>query len=223
MRKILISLLTAAGLAVSAAAPFAAEEGAAVTQSPQAAIPTINWFDPAAWMAGVPGGTAQPNAAQPGQTFAWNPAHPASWALFIDPQNHEKAHMAFMNPAQYAQFMSPQFYMQFANPANMMAWMNPAAYATFMNPATYMGWMNPNAYAHMMNPAMYMQPMNPAAYTPYMNPNTYMQWMNPAAYAMPAATGAQGNAANMNWFDPNAWAQMMTPNAWTQGAQPQQQ
>ena len=211
MRKTMISLIAAAGLAVSALTPAVAEEAGAQQQAPA----TFNFFDPNAWMAGMNGG--QQSGAQIGQTFAWNPAHPGGWAMFMDPKTHEQAHMAFMNPAQYAQFMSPQFYMQFANPANMMAWMNPASYATFMNPATYMYWANPNNYAHMMNPAGYMQPMNPAAYTPYMNPNTYMQWMNPAAYTIPA--GAEGTTTAMNWFDPNAWTKMMDPNAYMQGMQ----
>jgi len=198
-------MLVAAGLAVGTAVTIAAEEGA--TAQPQAtqqpAAPTFNWFDPSAWMAGVPG-TPALQGTQPGQTMQFNPA---GLAAFIDPRTHEQTHSAFMNPAQYAQFMSPQFYMQFADPNNMMAWMNPAAYATFMNPATYMYWMNPNAYAHMMNPALYMQFMNPTAYNAYMSPNTYMQWMNPAAYTMPDATTA--STVPFNFFDPNAWAMNM--------------
>ena len=211
MRKLIVSMLVAAGLVVGAAASIAAEEQA---QAQQPATGTYNFFDPSTWTAMMaPGATG--HGAQPGQTLAFNPAHPAGWAMFIDPKTHEQAHMAFMNPATYAQFMSPQFYMQFMDPNNMMAWMNPAAYATFMNPATYMYWMNPGAYTHMMNPALYMQPMNPAAYAAYMNPNTYMQWMNPAAYTLPTATAAAGTVP-FNFFDPNAWAQMMP-------AQPAQQ
>jgi hypothetical protein len=208
MRKLIASLIVAAGLTAGAAVTIAAEEGA---QAPQAAVP--NFFDPSAWMGAY--GTA-PQGAQAGQAMPFNPANPAGWAVFIDPKTHEQTHMAFTNPAQYAQFMTPQFYMQFADPNNMMAWMNPAAYAAFMNPATYMYWMNPAAYTHMMNPAMYMQFMNPAAYNAYMNPNTYMQWMNPGAYAMPAT--ASTGAVPFNFFDPNAWAQMV-PQASTEQAQ----
>ena len=210
MRKLLASLLVAAGLAAGTAVTVAAEEG---TQAQQPTVP--NFFDPSAWTAWMTPGAA-PYAAQQGQTVPFNPANPAGWAMFIDPKTHEQAHMAFTNPAQYAQFMSPQFYMQFADPNNMMAWMNPAAYATFMNPATYMYWMNPAAYTHMMNPAFYMQPMNPAAYNAFMNPNTYMQWMNPGAYAIPAT--ATTGAVPFNFFDPNAWAQMV-PQASTEQAQ----
>lgn len=211
MRKLIVSLFVAAGLVAATAVSTAAEEGAA---APQQSMP--NWFDPSTWAAGFPTDVTA-NQAQPGQTLAFNPAHPSGWAMFIDPKTHEQAHMAFMNPAQYAQFMSPQFYMQFADPNNMMAWMNPAAYATFMNPATYMYWMNPGAYMHMMNPAFYMQPMNPAAYNAYMNPNTYMQWMNPAAYAIPAT--ASTGAVPFNFFDPNAWAQVMVPPQGTEKPQ----
>ena len=219
MHKFILSMLVAAGLAVGTAVTIAAEE-ATTAQPPatqQPVAPAINWFDPNAWMAGMVPGTA-PQGVQPGATTQFNPAHPAGWAAFIDPRTHEQSHTAFMNPGQYAQFMSPQFYMQFADPNNMMAWMNPAAYSTFMNPATYMYWMNPNAYAHMMNPALYMQFMNPTAYNAYMNPNTYMQWMNPAAYAMPAATTT--GAVPFNFFDPNAWVQNM-PQVTPQTAQQQ--
>ena len=198
MRKLIASLIVAAGLTAGAAVTIAAEEGA---QAQQPSVP--NFFDPSAWM-GTYG--SAPQGAQTGQAMPFNPANPAGWAVFMDPNTHQQAHMAFMNPAQYAQFMTPQFYMQFADPNNMMAWMNPAAYAAFMNPATYMYWMNPATYTHMMNPAMYMQFMNPAAYNAYMNPNTYMQWMNPGAYAMPATASA--GAVPFNFFDPNAWAQM---------------
>ncbi len=201
MRKLIASLIVVAGLSAGAALSFAAEDGAKA-QPPAAP----NYFDPSAWTAWMTPGAA-PHGAQPAQTLPFNPAHPAGWAALIDPKTHEQAHMAFMNPAQYAQFMTPQFYMQFADPNNMMAWMNPAAYAAFMNPATYMYWMNPAAYTHAMNPAPYMQFMNPAAYNVYMNPNTYTQWMNPAAYAMPAS--ATAGAMPFNFFDPNAWAQAM--------------
>ena len=172
MRKLIASLIVAAGLTAGAAVTIAAEEGA---QAQQPAVP--NFFDPSAWMGAY--GTA-PQGGQTGQAMPFNPANPAGWAMFIDPKTHEQAHMAFMNPAQYA---------------------------AFMNPATYMYWMNPATYTHMMNPAMYMQFMNPAAYNAYMNPNTYMQWMNPGAYAMPATASA--GAVPFNFFDPNAWAQMV--------------
>jgi hypothetical protein len=208
MRKLIASLIVAAGLTAGAAVTIAAEEGA---QAQQPSVP--NFFDPSAWMGAY--GTA-PQGGQAGQTMPFNPANPAGWAMLIDPKTHEQAHMAFMNPAQYAQFMTPQFYMQFADPNNMMAWMNPAAYAAFMNPATYMYWMNPASYMHMMNPAMYMQSMNPASYNAFMNPNLYMQWMNPGAYAMPAT--ASTGAVPFNFFDPNAWAQMV-PQQPTEQAQ----
>ena len=141
MRKMIVSMLVAAGLAVGAAASIAAEEGA---QAQQPATGTYNMFDPSAWTAFMnPGATA--HGAQPGQTMAFNPANPAGWAMFIDPRTHEQAHMAFMNPGQYAQFMSPQFYMQ---------WMNPAAYtmptATAAAGGMPFNFFDPNAWAQMM-------------------------------------------------------------------------
>ena len=157
----------------------------------------VNPFDPTTWMHTNP------------TTLPFNFAHPAGWAVFIDPRTHASAHAALMNPATYSQFMQPQFWMQFANPNNMMAWMNPASYATFMNPATYLGWMRQEPYMHFIDPSMYMQMFNPGAYATLMNPTIYMQWMNPAAYAIPAGV-AQGGVATFNWFDPNTWMRTTT-------------
>jgi len=120
----------------------------------------------------------------------FNLAHPGGWGVFLNPNTYP----AMMNPGTYGQFMQPQWWMQFANPNNMMAWMNPGAYGQFMNPASYMQWMNPGAYG------------------PFMNPATYMQWMNPAAFAIPAGQPVAGATA-FNWFDPNAWMQMMPQTA----------
>ena len=180
---------------------------AAAQTQPQPAVP--NWFDPSAWMT-VPGASTMPGMpAMPGAPMQFNLATPGGWAQFMRPSTYG----AFMNPATYGQFMTPQFYMQFANPSNWMSWMNPAAYGAWMNPSNYMAWMNPMEYMTFMNPASYMQWMNPASYAMYMNPATYMQWMNPAAYSFP--TTAQQTQA-FNWFDPNAWTQMMQPGQ-TQG------
>jgi hypothetical protein len=210
MRRALLPIVLATGLFGASVNATAAGTEAAPVQ-PQA---SMNFFDPSTWM--TPG-TAMPQA---GATVQWNPANPAGWAMFIDPNQHGQAHMAFMNPATYGQFMQPNFYMQFANPQNWMSWMNPAAYSTFMNPATYMGWMNPGAWTHAMNPGAYMQWMNPAAYAPFMSPATYMQWMNPQAFAMPAAATTPGA---INFADPNAWMKMFDPNALMQYGQPQAQ
>jgi hypothetical protein len=171
--------------------------GTAAAQA-QTAVP--NWFDPATWMA-MPGMAGTPS--MPGAHPQLNLATPGGWAAFMRPSTYG----AFMNPATYGQFMSPQFYMQFANPNNMMSWMNPAAYSAWMNPGTYMQWMNPAEYMAFMNPASYMQWMNPGSYAAFMNPATYMQWMNPMAYTMPQ----MAQAPAVNWFDPNAWTQMMQP------------
>ncbi len=166
-----------------------------------------NWFDPATW------GAQGKVVSQPGTLMPFNPAHPASWAKIISPQTHVDWHMAFTNPANYAQFMHPQFYMQFLNPNTWMAWMNPASYATFMNPATYMWWMTPTAYVHGMDPNNYMQMMNPTNYTAFMNPMTYMEWMNPNAYSLAMGQDSQTDSVDWNdWFkmfDPNNYAAQM--------------
>jgi len=188
--------------------------GTAAAQA-QPAVP--NWFDPSTWMA-MPGATTMPGMTgmpgMPGAPLQLNLATPGGWSAFMRPSTYG----AFMNPATYGQFMTPQFYMQFANPNNWMSWMNPASYMAFMNPSTYMAMMNPMEYMTFMNPSTYMQWMNPGNYAMYMNPATYMQWMNPAAYTFP--TTAQAPA--FNWFDPNAWTQMMQPGQ-TPGQYGQQQ
>jgi hypothetical protein len=62
----------------------------------------------------------------------------------MNPVTHEATHEVMKNPANWGQFMQPQFYMQMANPANATAWMNPAVYQSMMNPAMMMSWMQPN-------------------------------------------------------------------------------
>jgi hypothetical protein len=186
MRKILLTAVLVAGLSslpASAASTGDAEESTRAIGQDQAAA--YNWFDPATWGAGTV-------VSAPGATMAFNPAHPASWAKIMDPKSHVNLHMAFTNPANYAQFMQPQFYLQFMNPENWFAWMNPANYAVFMNPTTYMWWMTPAAYVHGMDPSNYMQLFNPANYAAFMNPMTYSQWMNPAAYTFPGGSSPEG-------------------------------
>ncbi len=136
---------------------------------------------------------------KPGATMAFNPATPQGWAVFMGPKTHEQFHMAFTNPANYVQFMTPQFYMQFMNPNNWMAWFNPASYATFMDPNTYLYWMTPQAYTHFMSPTSYMQAMNPAAYAPFFNPATYMAWLDPAQYNF-TATPAGATEGTTDFF-----------------------
>jgi hypothetical protein len=136
---------------------------------------SITLMEPSTWFQNMP---------KPGTTMAFNPAHPAGWAQIMNPRTHTTWHMAFTNPANYAQFMQPAFYMQFMNPQNWMAWMNPASYTTFFDPNTYLYWMTPHAYIHALNPDNYMQMFNFSAYTPFFDPNSYMSWMNPAAYTV---------------------------------------
>ncbi len=136
---------------------------------------TITLLEPSTWFQNMP---------KPGMTMAFNPAHPAGWAQIMNPRTHTSFHMAFTNPATYAQFMRPEFYAQFLNPQNWLAWMNPASYATFLDPNTYLYWMTPHAYIHAMNPDNYLQMFNLANYTPFISTETYAAWVDPAAYSI---------------------------------------
>ena len=209
MRKILLSALLLTALSPLAVLAASAHEGLAAAESTEQnqSLP-YNWFDPSTWS------VAGKTFSQPGRIMPFNPAHPASWAKIIDPRTHVDWHMAFTNPANYAQFMQPQFYMQFMNPNTWLAWMNPANYAVLMNPATYMWWMTPTAYMHGMDPNNYMQMLNPAGYAAFMSPLTYFQWMKPNAYTIPGELNT-GTAADFDWsgwfkmFDPNTHAQQL--------------
>lgn len=116
------------------------------------------------------------NAPQGGYTMKFNPAHPAGWAIFLNPKTHTAAHMAFANPATYAQFMTADFYAQFLNPNNWMAWFKPSNYATYLDPHTYAYWMTPHAYVHALNPKNYVQAVNGANYLPLVSAETLMSW-----------------------------------------------
>ena len=177
----------------------------ATEQQPQAAATddysSITLMEPSTWFQNMP---------KPGTTMAFNPAHPAGWAQIMNPRTHTTWHMAFTNPATYAQFMQPAFYMQFMNPQNWMAWMNPASYATFFDPNTYLYWMTPHAYIHALNPDNYMQMFNVSAYTPFMDPNTFMSWMNPTAYTVSGApSGIVEGGAGIDLL--SQWMGAVTP------------
>jgi len=74
---------------------------AANTATPQTQLvqtsPSLNPMDPSTWM--------KPGGAQ----MRLNLAHPATWMMFADPNAHTTIHTSFMNPANYSQFMQPQF------------------------------------------------------------------------------------------------------------------
>ncbi len=152
----------------------------------------IELLEPSTWFA---------NAPAPGTTMAFNPAHPAGWAVMMNPKTHTSWHMAFTNPATYAQFMQPQFYMQFMNPKNWLAWLNPASYTTFIDPNTYVYWMTPHAYIHALNPDNYLQAFNGRNYEPFFNLNTYAEWLKGSAYDIFAEpTGIVEGGAGVNYF-----------------------
>lgn len=182
-------LLAATTVAIKAEETKGAEQHAHAYQSDA----SINIMDPSSWFK---------NAPKPGTTMAFNPAHPAGWAVVLNPRTHTTWHMAITNPATYAQFMQPQFWMQFMNPQNVMAWMNPASYATFMDPNTYMYWMTPNAYVHALNPDNYMQMMNPDNYAKLFAPEVFNSWMNLNSYTPTSAkpTGIIEGGAGQNYL-----------------------
>ncbi|MDH3637986.1 MAG: hypothetical protein OES09_05920 [Gammaproteobacteria bacterium] len=195
MRKFTYSILVASMALVLSTNPAHANEQPTNSLDNPAATDLSNWWST---------DTLFQTGVQPGATMAFNPATPQGWAALMSPKMHEQSHMAFTNPANYVQFMTPQFYMQFMNPNNWMAWINPASYATFMDPNTYMYWMTPQAYTHFLSPVSYMQMMNPAAYMGFINPATYMTWMDPAQYtlaAAPAGTTESGTDFFTNWFE----------------------
>lgn len=162
----------------------------------QSVMPTMpNPMDPSTWM----NFGAQPGqAGQPGQAMTLNPVAPEFWGAFVNPGSHQGTERALMNPMNWGQFMTPQFYMQMMNPAVWTAWMNPQSYAPFMDPNAWMYWMNPASYMHMMDPSLYMQMANPGAYMSMMGPA--MQWMNPAAYQMTPEQQAETTELMNKWF-----------------------
>ena len=125
---------------------------------------------------------ASTHSLQPGQTMLFNPADPAFWSKWFDPQSHSHMHMVFSNPAQYAQMMQPGFYLQMMNPAVWAQWANPRAFEVFFNQANWAYWMQPGAYMHAMNPANYMQMANAQAYQSFFAPLTGGQPDNNAAH-----------------------------------------
>ena len=136
----------------------------------ESATNPFNWFD------------SLSSEQSAGQTMAFHPIKPESWMQMMSPESHENFHMAMTNPANYAQFMQPEFFMAFMNPQNWMAWMNPQVYTQMMSPEVMNYWMSPDAYTHFANPAMYSNMFNPANYFAVMNPNAFAAWANPETY-----------------------------------------
>lgn len=172
IRNKLLTLGAAALITLSAATQAnQAETQPEANATIEAPATVPNFFDPNYWLNSFTG-TPAPMPTE----LTFNAAHPADWMKWVDPKSHAKIHMAFMNPAMYAQFMQPQFYMEFTKPENMAAWMDFNQYQPMMDPQTMTYWMNPGSYMHMMDPNMYTAAMNPANYMVYMNPATYAGW-----------------------------------------------
>jgi len=184
---------TLRGIAVAAALILSSAAHAEYVVSPESPDANINLMSPGTWFENMPAA---------GMTMPFNPAHPAGWAVMMNPRTHTDFHMAFTNPATYAQFMTPQFYMQFMNPKNWMAWFNPKSYATFLDVNTYAYWMTPHAYIHAMNPANYMQAFNFANYATLVSPDTFANWINGSAYQFGAEpTGVVKGGAGVDYLE----------------------
>lgn len=170
--KLVKKLVSAACLSLFMLSAQASEEATdSNSNNPSDYNNPFNWF-------------SNPNGgmSSDGMTMEFHPMKPDSWARMISPQSHMQWHMAMTNPANYAQFMQPGFYLEFMNPNNWMAWMNPASYQVFMDLNTMTWWMNPASYMHTINPNMYAQLWNLDSYARLMAPDNYMAWMNPATY-----------------------------------------
>ena len=190
IRNKLLALGAAALLSLSVATQAnQAETQPEANTTVEAPAVAPNFFDPNYWINSFTG-TPAPMTTR----LTFNAAHPADWMKWVDPKGHTQMHMAFMNPAMYAQFMQPQFYMEFTKPENMAAWMDFNQYQVMMDPQTMNYWMNPGSYMHMMDPNMYTPAMNPANYMVYMNPATYAGWTG-------AQTCDQNNPnSTQTWF-----------------------
>lgn len=184
---------TLRGITAAAALLLAGVAQADYAVSPESPDANIDLMSPSTWFDSMPAA---------GMTMPFNPMHPAGWAVIMNPRTHTDFHMAFTNPATYAQFMTPQFYMQFMNPKNLMAWFNPANYATFLDVNTYAYWMTPHAYIHAMNPANYMQAFNFANYAPFLSPETFANWVTPSAYSLTGEpTGIVKGGAGVDYVE----------------------
>jgi hypothetical protein len=155
--------------------------------------------------------TAPAEATAPTTTLI-NPAHPSFIMSMMNPGTHQVTHEIMKNPANWMQFMQPQFYMQMANPANAMAWMSPAVMQSMMNPATMMHWMQPANIMNEMGSIPVATMMNPATFMNFMNPAIAQPWMNPTTYSS-AISQMDPTASTQGMFDMNAWTKMFQPTA----------
>ncbi|GJL80524.1 MAG: hypothetical protein DHS20C01_01580 [marine bacterium B5-7] len=182
-----VTLLSASAISASESRNLTKDDYAA-----NASDAEVSLLQPTTWFAHAP---------MPGTTMEFNPAHPAGWAVMLNPRTHTSWHMAFTNPATYAQFVKPEFYMQFMNPSNWLAWFNPASYSTYLDPNTYVYWMTPHAYLHALNPDNYLQAFNLDNYKPYVDSETYAAWFDTNSYKVfDAPKGVVGGGAGVNYF-----------------------
>jgi len=157
-------------------------------------------MDPANWTR-MMGSAMDPNAFR-------------NYAQFMDPNVSMKWMAAGMDPNFYTALMT-----QMSDPGKMMRWammpMDPKMWNMMMqgmNPNMYMKWMMAPMAPQSMQ--MMMAPMNPNMYTGWMgaamDPKTYGSWGTWMAPMTAPTAGTAAPAGTYNFFDPNAWTQMMS-------------
>ena len=193
IKRLMIAVVTAGLLGVSAVTAAADETTAA-----PATAPSMNPMDPATFAGFV----------NPGSHRMYHQAlmNPVTWMQFTQPQYY----MQMANPALMMQWMNPASYQAMMNPGTYMYWMQPNVMmgelssinpAVFMNPASYQAFMNPNTYMAWMNPAAYtasMQQMSAPAYGNWFDMHAWSQMMQgqmmrPAPAGQPQTGSENGN------------------------------
>jgi hypothetical protein len=139
------------GLALAAAA-LGATATAETSEMRIAGVRIGNPFDSSTWWDAAEGKHDMHHAS-----VEINFADPAFWLGFVTPEEHSVRHMAFTNPATWAQFMDPRTYANMADVDTLAKWMDPASYAVLTEPQTYAYWAQPGAYMHVMRAENYGQ------------------------------------------------------------------
>ncbi len=185
MKKIIAALVLSTALVTSATA---AETEITTTETPvvAAAAGGFTILEPATW------NTLLEAPTELGSTFAFNPISAKFWMGFVDPKQHDKYHAAFTNPAQYAQMMSPAFYMQMVNVDAMMEWGDLANFKGLVDLDTYAYFLNPNNVVHNMNYNYFTQAFNLDNYEAFLKAETY---------------GLDKTEGGFNMFNPASWVQ----------------
>lgn len=154
MKKSVLALGLAAATALGSVAAIAETDSMNI-----AGYRIANPFDSSTWWDGAEGKADMASAS-----VDVNFADPDFWFGFMKPEEHSVRHMAFTNPATWAQFMRPATYAKMADVDTWMKWADLASYDVVTDPQTYAYWSQPGAYMHVMKAEHYGQAMSPDAY-----------------------------------------------------------